>query len=102
HPPFQVPALGEQQPYRLIRRTTMAHATIYATDWCPYCASLMRGLKDLDPSEYEVIDVDQDEEAGEWVKSVNDGNRIVPTVKFSDGTHATNPPAAEVIAKIQD
>ena len=80
----------------------MSHATIYATDWCPYCASLLRGLKDLDPSDYEVIDVDRDEEAGEWVKSVNNGNRIVPTVKFSDGTHATNPPATGVLAKIQD
>jgi mycoredoxin len=36
------------------------------------------------------------------VKSVNDGNRVVPTVKYSDGTHATNPPADDVRAKLKE
>ncbi|MFP7366544.1 mycoredoxin [Corynebacterium callunae] len=76
----------------------MSNVTIYATDWCPYCAALLRGLKG---QEFDLIDVDRDEEAGEWVKSVNNGNRVVPTVLYSDGTHATNPPAAEVIAKLE-
>ncbi len=77
----------------------MNHATIYATDWCPYCAALLKGLQG---TEYDLIDVDQDEEAGEWVKSVNGGNRVVPTVRYSDGTHATNPPAADVLLKLEE
>lgn len=77
----------------------MSHATIYVTDWCPYCSTLLRGLQG---TEYELIDVDVDPEAGEWVKSVNDGNRVVPTVRYSDGSHATNPPAAAVRLKIEE
>ena len=51
---------------------------------------------------YARIDVEQDEAAAEWVKSVNDGNRVVPTVKYSDGTYATNPPASEVRRKLEE
>lgn len=68
---------------------------IYATDWCPYCHRL---LHDLDSSgiPYKIIDIEADEEAALWVESVNGGNRVVPTVRYSDGEVATNPPAATV------
>lgn len=79
----------------------MSNVTIYATDWCPYCRALLAGL-DVAGTEYDLVDVEQDEAAAEWVKSVNGGNRVVPTVKYSDGTHATNPPAAEVRAKLAE
>lgn len=42
------------------------------------------------------------EDASAWVESVNNGNRVVPTVLYSDGTHATNPPADEVLAKLTE
>ena len=32
------------------------------------------------------------EALNEWIKSVNNGNRIVPTVLYSDGTHAATHP----------
>lgn len=47
---------------------------------------------------YTNIDVDHDAEAAAWVESVNDGNRVVPTVLYSDGTYATNPPAKSVLS----
>ena len=73
----------------------MNELTLYTTTWCPFCQRL---TSDLDAAgvTYVNIDVDEDEAAGEWVKSVNDGNRIVPTVLYSDGTHETNPPASSV------
>ena len=50
------------------------------------------------------VDVDADgmDEVNEWIKSVNDGNRIIPTVLYSDGTHATNPEASAVRAKLRE
>ena len=47
----------------------------------------------------EAWDVEKHRDLAKWVESVNDGNRIVPTVLYSDGTHATNPAAAEVELK---
>ena len=43
-----------------------------------------------------------DPEAAAWVESVNGGNRVVPTVRYSDGTHATNPEASVVRAKLRE
>ena len=61
----------------------MNELTLYTTTWCPFCQRL---TSDLDAAgvTYVNIDVDEDEAAGEWVKSVNDGNRIVPTVKYPE------------------
>lgn len=80
---------------------TKEHVTIYAADWCPFCQKLLAALDRTD-TEYTLADVEQDDAASEWVKSVNNGDRIVPTVKYSDGTTATNPDAAEVRLKLQE
>lgn len=77
------------------------HVTLYTTDWCPFCQRLIKALNRTE-TPYARIDVEQDEAAAEWVKSVNDGNRVVPTVKYSDGTYATNPPASEVRRKLEE
>ncbi len=77
------------------------HVTIYATDWCPYCINLRKRL-DRTETPYEVVDVELDAEAASWVESVNDGNRVVPTVKYSDGTYATNPEASAVRRKLEE
>ncbi|QGU06719.1 Mycoredoxin 1 [Corynebacterium occultum] len=72
--------------------------TIYMTDWCPFCKKLISNL-DRTETPYTLINVDEDTEAATWVESVNEGNRVVPTVRYSDGTHATNPPAGDVRGK---
>ncbi len=51
---------------------------------------------------HETVDIEQDPEAAEFVSSVNNGNRTVPTVKFADGSTLTNPSAAEVKAKLTE
>ncbi|QNE89175.1 NrdH-redoxin [Corynebacterium incognita] len=94
---------------------TTDHVTIFYATWCPYCANLRKRL-DRTETPYTLIDVDDaanpdnpaefDEDAiaaaNEWIESVNDGNRIVPTVLYSDGTHATNPEASAVRAKLRE
>ncbi|PRQ11014.1 glutaredoxin-like protein [Corynebacterium sp. 13CS0277] len=77
------------------------HVTLYTTTWCPFCQRLTKAL-DRTNTPYTNIDVEQDLDAAAWVESVNDGNRVVPTVKYSDGTHATNPPASEVRRKLEE
>ncbi|WP_293778601.1 mycoredoxin [uncultured Corynebacterium sp.] len=79
---------------------TTEHVTIFFADWCPFCAKLIKNL-DRTETPYELVDVEADgtEDINAWIESVNDGNCIVPTVLYSDGTHATNPSASEVRAK---
>jgi mycoredoxin len=80
---------------------TAAGVTLYTTTWCPFCQKLVSNL-DRSGTPYERVDVEDHPDAGEWVKSVNDGNRVVPTVRYSDGTHATNPPAGDVRRKLEE
>ncbi len=75
--------------------------TVYTTSWCGYCHRLMTVLKSNGIS-YEAVDIEQDLAAAEFVSSVNNGNRTVPTVKFADGSTMTNPSAAEVKAKLAE
>ena len=79
---------------------TTEHVTIFFADWCPFCAKLIKNL-DRTETPYALVDVEAEgsEDVNAWIESVNDGNRIVPTVLYSDGTHATNPAASEVRAK---
>lgn len=79
---------------------TTEHVTIFFADWCPFCAKLIKNL-DRTETPYELVDVEGEntDDINAWIESVNDGNRIVPTVLYSDGTHATNPSASEVRAK---
>ncbi|WP_151530024.1 MULTISPECIES: mycoredoxin [Corynebacterium] len=79
----------------------MANVTLYTTSWCPFCQRLKKALNRTE-TPFDEIDVEQDTEAAAWVESVNDGNRVVPTVKYSDGSTATNPAASEVRAKLEE
>lgn len=75
--------------------------TLHTTTWCPFCQKLAAAL-DSAGIPYTNIDVEDNPDAGEWVKSVNNGNRVVPTVLYSDGSHATNPPAKQVIRRYEE
>jgi mycoredoxin len=69
--------------------------TIYSTQWCGYCHRLMKQL-DREQVGYEVVDIEHDPAAAEFVMGVNGGNQTVPTVVFADGTALTNPSLAQV------
>jgi mycoredoxin len=73
--------------------------TIYTTTWCGYCRRLKSQL-DSRGIAYDEVDVEQAPDAATFVESVNDGNRTVPTVVFPDGSAATNPSLAEVLAHL--
>jgi mycoredoxin len=70
--------------------------TIYSTEWCGYCHRLMKQL-DREGVSYEVVDIEQDPAAAEFVMGVNGGNQTVPTVVFEGGTALTNPSLKQVL-----
>lgn len=69
--------------------------TMYSTSWCGYCHRLKSQL-DRAGVAYEVVDIERDPAAAEFVMSVNGGNQTVPTVRFADGSALTNPSIAQV------
>lgn len=69
--------------------------TMYSAPWCGYCRRL-KSQMDREGIEYEIVDIEQDPAAAEFVMSVNGGNRTVPTVRFPDGSTMTNPSIIDV------
>ena len=56
----------------------MTSIKIYSTPWCGDCRHAKRFLKDQGIA-YEEIDIEQTEGAAEYVMSINNGKRKVPT-----------------------
>lgn len=77
----------------------MADFTMYSTGWCGFCARLRAQLAQAGIT-YTEVDIEADPEAASFVESVNNGNQVVPTLKFADGSTATNPTLAQVQAKL--
>jgi len=73
--------------------------TIYSTSWCGPCKRLKRQLTELNIT-FQEIDIEQSPEAAALVESLNNGDQMVPTLVFSDGTSMTNPSAIAVKEKL--
>jgi mycoredoxin len=80
---------------------SVASLTMYTTSWCGYCVRLKKMLK-ADGITYEEIYIEDDPAAAEFVRSVNNGNQTVPTVKFADGSALTNPNPAQIKQKLAE
>lgn len=80
---------------------TTAKITVYSTRWCPDCIRARRVLTSAG-IEYDEIDVSKDAQAAEIVKSMNSGNRSVPTIVFPDGSLLVEPSANELAQKIEE
>ena len=73
--------------------------TFYSTPWCGPCKRLKRQLAELEIT-FKEVDIEQSPEAAALVESLNNGNQMVPTLVFSDGTSLTNPSAMAVKEKL--
>ncbi|MFL6069973.1 MAG: glutaredoxin domain-containing protein [Actinomycetes bacterium] len=81
-------------------RTTPAAFIMYSTSTCGPCARLKQRLNELGVP-FSEVNVEDDPAAAEWVMSVNEGDRLVPTLLFADGSWLTNPPVEDVVAHME-
>ena len=72
---------------------------VYGAPWCPDCRRSKQFLGELRVP-YEWIDVDQVPEGLEYVKEVNRGKQIIPTIVFEDGSFLAEPSNAELAMKL--
>lgn len=72
---------------------------MFTTTWCGYCVRLKRFL-DREGIGYREVNIEQDADAADFVMSVNNGNRTVPTLRFPSGAALTNPSPREVVAEL--
>jgi mycoredoxin len=80
--------------------TDTAQLTMYSTAWCGYCHRLKKQLE-REGIPFEVVDIENDPAAADFVENVNGGNQTVPTMRFADGSALTNPSFAEVVTKLK-
>jgi thioredoxin reductase (NADPH) len=72
---------------------------VYGASWCPDCRRAKRFLGDQRvPFEWHDIEVDPD--GVRVVQEHNDGNNIIPTIVFPDGTHLAEPTNEELADKL--
>lgn len=63
---------------------------MYTTSWCSDCHRAKYILNEYGVP-FENIDVEKDEEGMAFVKAINNGFRIVPTIIFPDGSILVEP-----------
>lgn len=68
----------------------MANIKMYTTTWCGDCRNAKRFLKEQGIS-YEEINIEQSEGAAEYVMSLNNGKRKVPTFEIDGRTFNLSP-----------
>jgi glutaredoxin-like protein len=79
----------------------MEHDTIkvYGTIWCGDCFRTKRILNHY-KIDYQWINIDLDRDGKDFVRQVNQGSTVVPTIIFSDGSVLSEPSNAELLNKL--
>ena len=80
--------------------TTAALPLVYSATWCGHCHRLKAQL-DRAGIAYRQIDVDEEPSVLPKLEELNDGELIIPTVEFSDGSALVNPSATAVADKLR-
>jgi mycoredoxin len=73
---------------------------MYGAEWCGDCRRSKRFL-DSNNVTYEYIDVEADPSASDKVIEINGGQRSIPVILFSDGSHLTEPSDNDLKAKLE-
>ncbi len=72
---------------------------MYSASWCPDTRRA-RAFLDEYHIPYQNIDLDEHPEYVEFVKSVNNGKRVIPTLVFPDGTILSEPSNQQLAEKL--
>lgn len=73
---------------------------MYSTTWCGDCRRSKRWLNEHNIP-YTDIDIDQDEQAAAYVRQINNGRAVVPTIIFPDGAMLTEPSNAVLALQVE-
>ncbi|CAG1014939.1 Putative glutaredoxin.1 [Anaerolineales bacterium] len=73
---------------------------MYSVDWCADCRRA-KSFFQLNNIPVLEVNVDKDEQAASFVRKVNSGNRVVPTIIFPDGDILTEPSEAQLAEKLE-
>jgi glutaredoxin len=63
----------------------MQRVKVYGADWCEDTRRTRKHLDSLGVA-YDYVNVEEDEQAAQWVKEQNDGKERKPTVKLGEKT----------------
>ena len=74
---------------------------MYGTKTCPMVPPI-KGIFRRANVNYQYIDIGNDADSKEFVRSVNDGFESVPTIVFPDGSTLTEPSSRDVEEKLWD
>ncbi len=72
---------------------------VYGATWCPDARRSRKFLDDKGIA-YQWIDIDADPAAKDYVKKVNNGSVIIPTILFEDGSTLVEPSNEELAQKL--
>jgi thioredoxin reductase (NADPH) len=72
---------------------------VYGASWCPDCRRAKRFLGDQRVS-FEWHDIETDPDGVRVVQERNEGNNIIPTIVFPDGSHLSEPSNEELAEKL--
>ena len=79
--------------------TTDKPIQFYGALWCGDCRRSKSFLDSHDIA-YDFHNTDNDPDALLIVTNLNNGNRVIPTIVFNDGSHVTEPSNAELAQKL--
>jgi len=77
----------------------MEQIKVYGTKWCPDCFRAKHVLEKHNIP-FTWINIEDDEQAMEYVQKVNGGYKSVPTIVFPDGSVLLEPGNAELEKKL--
>ena len=77
----------------------MSEIIMYGTTWCSDCTRAKRFL-DKNDIRYKWVNIDHETEHVDYVISINEGLRIVPTIVFADGSFLAEPSDLDLAVKL--
>ena len=73
--------------------------TVYSTDWCPDCKRAKNFFVEHQV-QYMNVDIDENPDGVPFVKNLNNGKRVVPTIIFPDGEILAEPSNMQLAVKL--
>ena len=78
---------------------TEASIIVYGADWCPDCRRSKKFLEE-NSIPFKWVDTNTDKAAEDFVRHLNNGKRIIPTIMFEDGSFLAEPTDEELARKL--